>query len=67
MEIRQPEVGDKFATLNGQKGVITAILPDDTLPRDENGVVPDVFFGPHGFIDRLTASFHGEVLLGLVS
>jgi len=60
---RPPEVGDKFATLSGQKGVIIAIVPDDQLPRTTDGRVPDIFMNPHAFMDRLTIGLHVEGLL----
>ncbi|XP_042229958.1 DNA-directed RNA polymerase II subunit RPB2-like [Homarus americanus] len=62
-----PEVGDKFAPLCGQKGVICAIIPDEQLPRTADGLVPDIFMNPHGFIDRQTVSFHVEGMLGLLA
>lgn len=63
-ETRPPEVGDKFATICGQKGVICAIIPDDQLPKRADGTVPDVFINPHSFLDRLTLGFFAESLLG---
>ncbi|KAK8396457.1 hypothetical protein O3P69_005481 [Scylla paramamosain] len=64
---RRPEVGDKFATLNGQKGVICAILPDCELPRLEDGRTPDIFISPHSFLDRQTVGFFLEGIINTLA
>ncbi|XP_045108169.1 DNA-directed RNA polymerase II subunit RPB2-like [Portunus trituberculatus] len=64
---RRPEVGDKFATLNGQKGVICAILPDCQLPKLEDGRTPDIFISPHSFLDRQTVGFFLEGILNILA
>ncbi|KAK3858850.1 hypothetical protein Pcinc_034988 [Petrolisthes cinctipes] len=64
---RCPVVGDKFATLSGQKGVINAILPNSELPRTADGRIPDIFMNPHSFLDRLTIGLHVEGLLAKLS
>lgn len=67
MEERRPEVGDKFGTLNGQKGVICGILPDHQLPRLEDGRTPDIFISPHSFLDRQTVGFFVEGILNTLA
>ncbi|XP_050721393.1 DNA-directed RNA polymerase II subunit RPB2-like [Eriocheir sinensis] len=67
LEERRPEVGDKFGTLNGQKGVICGILPDHQLPRLEDGRTPDVFISPHSFLDRQTVGFFVEGILNTLA
>ena len=58
------QIGDKLSGRYGDKGIISAIIPDEEIPRGRDGRPFEVLLNPLGIISRTNPAQIVEAALG---
>lgn len=66
-QVREPTIGDKFASRSGQKGTICRLVDERDMPTCPHGLgTPDMLYNPHAFPKRETPNYQIEQLLNML-
>lgn len=63
--VRPIQVGDKIGNRHGNKGVISNIVPEDKMPKLEDGRAVDIIVNPMGFISRMNTGQQFELNIAM--
>ena len=68
VETSEPaRVGDKISAREGNKGIVTHIIPENETPRTEGGQPIDLFMNPHSVVGRINPAQILEIQAGKIA
>lgn len=65
--LKPTEVGDKIVLRQGAKATVSKIIPDDQMPRTEDGQPLDALLNPLSLVSRANPASQHELRLGKVA
>jgi RNA polymerase Rpb2, domain 6 len=65
--VKPTDVGDKIVLRQGAKATVSKIIPDDQMPRTEDGQPLDAMLNPLSLVSRANPASQHEIRLGKVA